>query len=425
MEDHQQLIYRLDNAANLYPAIRNKKRPSIFRVSAALFEPVDPEKLQKALDSTLKRFPGFSVKLRAGLFWHYFIHSDQNIPIQKDVLNPCMHMTMKSTGGFLIRVRYYRNKIALEAFHAITDGAGAMVFLKTLLAQYLKLSGFYIPATHGVLDCEKLSETAEFADQFHSFAQNSPIRKMPRTRAYHIKGTNLGPYEMKIITGTMPINALKHTAKLFDATITEYLTAIYMKIICDHQNTQAFKLKLPVKVQVPVNLRNYQNSKTLRNFSAFVSPSIDPAHGKYDFPEIVALVHHFLRYESTKKHLQSQVAANLRYANNPMIRILPLGLKNNLIFLGYKLMGPAYFTTTFSNLGMVNVPVEMEKHIQSFSLILGATEGTSISAGAIGYKDHVRIAFSRIIQETDVERRFFRFLIEHGIPVRVESYPED
>jgi NRPS condensation-like uncharacterized protein len=422
---HQQKIYRLDNAANLYPAIRNKKRPGVFRVSASLTKPVDPPTLQIALDNTLKRIPGFSVKMRSGLFWHYFIHSNEKVLIQKDVLNPCMHMTMRSTGGFLIRVRYHQHKIALEAFHAITDGAGAMVFLKTLLAQYLTLSGFPIPATHGILDCRDRPLDEEFADRFHSFAQNSPIRKIPRSRAYHIKGTNLAHDDIKIITGTMPISALKQTAKLFNATITEFLTAAFMKVLCDHQHAQTSKLRLPVEVQVPVNLRNFSASKTLRNFSAFVTPSIDPAHGKYDFSEIVELVHHFIRFESSKKHLQSQVASNLRYAKNTLIRMLPLGLKNNLIFLGYKLMGPAFFTSTFSNLGVVKVPTEMEEHVRSFSLILGPTQGTSISASALGYKDHVRVSFSRKIKETEVEKRFFRFLVEHKIPVLVEEYPED
>jgi NRPS condensation-like uncharacterized protein len=425
VNDHLPKIYRLDNAANLYPAIRNKKRPGVFRVSASLTKPVDPNTLQIALDNTLNRIPGFSVKLRSGLFWHYFVHSSEKVLIQKDVLNPCMHMTMRSTGGFLIRVRYHQEHIALEAFHAITDGAGAMIFLKTLLAQYLTLSGFPIPSTHGILDCSDLPKEEEFTDQFHLFAQNSPIRKVPRSRAYHVKGTSLGHDDIKIITGTIPINPLKQTAKLFNVTITEFLTAAFMKVLCDHQQSQIFKLRLPIEVQVPVNLRNLHKTKTLRNFSAFVTPSIDPAHGKYEFSEIVQLVHHFIRYESTKKHLQSQVASNLRYADNTIIRMLPLGLKNNLIFLGYKLMGPAFFTSIFSNLGIVKIPAEMEEHVRSFNIILGPTQGTSISSAALGYKGNVRISFSRVINETEVEKRFFRFLIEHGIPVLVESYPED
>ena len=423
-EKKQKKIYRLDNAANLYPAIRNKNRPGVFRVSADLVEPVNPDTLQAALDITLKRIPGFSVKLRSGLFWHYFQHVDRKIVVQKDVSNPCTHMTEESTGGFLIRVRYNQNRIALESFHSITDGAGAMTFLKTLIAQYLNLSGIFISATNGVLNCKNSPLDDENSDQFPSFARKKPIRKVGKSRAFHVRGTNLPSDEMKIIKGKVPINALKHSAKNFNVTITEYLASIYLKVIHDYQLVHSIRLKLPIKLQIPVNLRKFQNTKTLRNFSAFVTPSIYPIHGEYTFLEIVELVQHYLRYETNKKHLQAQVAANLKYADNILIRLLPLAFKNNLILLGYKLMGPEYFTSTLSNLGMVRIPEEMKNHVKSFNFILGATNGTNISCAALGYQDDIHISFSRVIEETDIERRFFTFLVEHGIPVYVESYQE-
>jgi NRPS condensation-like uncharacterized protein len=418
-------IYRLDNAANLYPAIRNQKRPGVFRVSATLNEPVNPKILQTALNTTLKRIPGFSVKLRSGLFWHYFVHSDQIMTIQEDVINPCQQMTTASAGGFLIRIRYHYKTIALEAFHAITDGTGAMVFLKTLVAQYLTLLGVTIPATHGILDCNTSPQEDENSDFFSSFGGQSPTRKVINPRAFHVKGTPLDPSTMRIITGTVPINVLKQTTGLYHVTITEYLVAVFMKVLVDHQLSQAIRLKLPIKVQVPVNLRQFSPGDTLRNFSAYVTPSIDPAQGEYTFPEIVELVHHFLRYEGTKKHLQSQVAANVRYARNPLIRMLPLAIKNNIIFLGYALMGPVLFTSTLSNLGLIEVPEEMKAHVDSFGITLGATRGTNISCAVLGYRDDVKITFSRVISETEVERGFFRFLVEHGIPVHVETRPEE
>ncbi len=417
-------IYRLDNTANLYPAISNKKRPGVFRVSATLNNEINPAFLQTALDKTLIRIPGFSVKLRSGLFWHYFIHSDQKLLIQQDVSNPCTEMTAKSNDGFLMRVRYHQNRIAVEFFHALTDGTGAMIFLKTLLALYLQLCGLSIPAKNGVLETTEQPKEVENSDQFHAFAAKSPIRKTINSQAFHVKGTKLDPDEMRIIHGTIPINALKHTASAYGVSITEYLTAVFMKVLYDCQVSNRINLQLPVKVQVPVNLRKFTAEKTLRNFSAFVTPSINPRHGKYSFLEITELVHHFIRYETTKKHLQSQVAANLRYGTNPFIRLLPLGLKNNLIHLGYKLKGPIFFTSVFSNLGLIQVPEEMKKHIRSFGFILGATTGTNISCAALGYKGNVRISFSRVIKETEVERRFFRFLVERGLPVHVESFQE-
>jgi len=419
-----QRIYRLDNTANLYPAIRNKKRPGVFRVSATLYQQVDPVLLQSALDLTLMRIPGFSVRLRSGLFWHYFVHTDEKLLVKSDVLNPCTQMTDESNHGFLIRVRYYKDRIALEIFHALTDGVGAMVFLKTLVAQYLRHLGTKIPATDGVLNCDVKPLGEENSDQFQTFARNSPTRKTSRSIAYHVRGSAIDPDDIRIIYGKTPIASLKNASKKLNVTITEYLAAVYIKVLSDFQRDHSIQLKLPVKVQVPVNLRNYFETKTLRNFSAFVTPFINPERGNYSFNEIVELVHHFLHYETTKKHLRGQVAGNLRYSKNPLIRMLPLGIKNNLIYLGYQLMGPAFFTSIFSNIGMVHVPEQMKAHVKSFRFMLGPTHPTNISVAALGYKESVYITFSRVIEESEIERRFFRFLINEGIPVFVEAFEE-
>ena len=42
--------------------------------------------------------------------------------------------------SFLFEVTYYRNRINLEVFHVLTDGTGAMNFLKTLVSNYLTLA---------------------------------------------------------------------------------------------------------------------------------------------------------------------------------------------------------------------------------------------------------------------------------------------
>ena len=61
--------YRLDNAAKLYPAIKNRRWTAIFRISVDLDEPVDRELLQQALVMVTRRLGIFACRLRAGVFW--------------------------------------------------------------------------------------------------------------------------------------------------------------------------------------------------------------------------------------------------------------------------------------------------------------------------------------------------------------------
>ncbi len=417
-------LYRLDTSANLYTAIRGRKRPGVFRVSATLTQPVRPDLLQRALNTTLKRIPSFSVKLRSGLFWHYFVYSNDLLPIQENSSNPCGYISFKENSGFLIRVRYHGSRIAVEVFHSISDGAGAMVFLKTLIAQYLNLLGHSIPPTEGILDCREIPDPSESKDCFRIFAGSSTTRSHPKSRAYHIKGSLISPSNLNTITGTIPIEAARSETKKYGVSITEYMVAAYLFVLERIQLSEAPRYPLPIRIQVPVNLRNFHDTRTLRNFSAFVCPEIDPTKGKYTFEEILDLVHHFLHYEVTEKHLRAQVAANVRMVRNPFIRIMPLLIKNRIIYLGFKFIGPISFTSAISNLGLVNVPVEMAAHVKTFDLTLGASQDTNVSCGILGYKDNIRIFFSRVIEETHVEREFFSFLVRQGLPVAVESNKE-
>jgi NRPS condensation-like uncharacterized protein len=416
--------YRLDNAANVYPAIKSRRRPGLFRVSAILKEPVQPELLQQALNATLKRIPSFSVRMRSGLFWHYFCHSDDTIHIQEDVINPCMSLSSKKDNGFQIRVRHHDRRIALEVFHSVSDGSGAMVFLKTLLAQYLALRGISVPSTHGVLNCRTSPRLGEAADDFSAFAGRSTARSRRERRAYHVSGTKLPRHDIEIITGTLPVEAVKAESKRHGVSITEYLTGAYLHVLNGIQKAEHRLHPLPVKVQVPVSLRRFHATETLRNFSSYVCPGIDPTHGDYTFEEILSSVHHFLRYEITDKHLRSRVAANIQTERNLLVRMMPLFIKDRVISVGYKLSGPAIYTSVLTNLGVINIPPEMAQHIETFDFTLGPSQETNVNCAVLGYDDNLRIDFARVIEEPIVERAFFTFLVQQGIPVRVESNKE-
>ena len=82
--------YRLDNAGVLYSALKKEKYAPVYRFSAVMKEPVDSEKLQKAVDRTMPRFPGFRVRIRKGAFWCYFEPNEKPGPFVKpDIANPC------------------------------------------------------------------------------------------------------------------------------------------------------------------------------------------------------------------------------------------------------------------------------------------------------------------------------------------------
>ena len=93
---------KLDNSAMIYPAIRNARFSTMFRVSVTLTEEVDPKVLQAALEDTVMRIPFFGMRLRTGLFWRYLETNHRPGPfVQRDINNPCMPMPFKANNRYL------------------------------------------------------------------------------------------------------------------------------------------------------------------------------------------------------------------------------------------------------------------------------------------------------------------------------------
>ena len=131
---------RLDNAARIYPAIISRRITSMFRLAVILKDEINPDLLKTAVDNIAKRFPYYRVRLKSGFFWEYLEESNENISVSKERLPPCQ-MPRRKDRGYLFRILYFKKRIAVEFSHIITDGTGAMEFLKALLYEYLVLVG--------------------------------------------------------------------------------------------------------------------------------------------------------------------------------------------------------------------------------------------------------------------------------------------
>ncbi|MDL2235359.1 hypothetical protein LJC07_04295 [Christensenellaceae bacterium OttesenSCG-928-L17] len=409
--------YPLDNAANIYPVIQNSDWTAMFRLTAVMREEVDKEKLQNALDALRPRFPGFFVTLRAGVFWYYLETVNERMLVVDDMRYICRR---PERGEALFRVCCYRNRISLEISHIIADGSGAMVLFQTLLAQYLRECGVAIPAA--LYDVHAQPEDEEWKDSFLDYARpgRRPMRREPY--AYHPSGTPLYKGEQAIITGTLSVQEVLEVARKHKVSITEYLTATLMYVLYRMQLSERPRGKLkPVKVSVPVNLRKYYKTRTLRNFSQYLNPGIDPELGTFTFEETLAQVHHYFRFMFTEKNLNARMSQNVDAQQSLGLRVVPLFLKKAALRLVFELVGERVFSTVISNIGQVEFPQEMQPHIERVDLLLSTARHNAVECGVASCSDVLSITFTRHIEEAYVERMFFTTLVQMGLHVCVET----
>lgn len=100
-------------------------------VAVRLKEDVKPDVLRRALDDTILLFDSFRVPSSQGLF-SGIISKPIEPEISEEKTDPCAYIDPSLNNQFLFKVSYYRNRISLEVFHAITDGTSAINFLKEL-----------------------------------------------------------------------------------------------------------------------------------------------------------------------------------------------------------------------------------------------------------------------------------------------------
>lgn len=418
--------YKLDLSAIVYPTLQRHDFSSVYRLSVVLREEIQPEVLQKALDMTLPRFPTYKAAIRKGLFWRYLEPNDRPGPfVQEDVKNPCQPMHFKANNRYLIRVYYFRNRIALEAHHSLGDGTGGMCVLQTLTATYLRLLGHNEIQNGGfVLDIDESPDSEELEDAYMRYANAKVCPPRLQEKAYRVRGTAEPFYTLNIIDGIMSVSEVMEVAKRYQATITEYLNAVLLQALLTKQLKENRIRLRPVKIAMPVNLRRFFASGTLRNFITMIYPGVDPRLGDYSFEEIVVQVHNYMRYYINEKLLRGDITTNAATQRHPLIRVVPLFLKDLVVRTFYTKVQDRNSSAGLTNMGAMKVPEGMKPYIERFDIYMGQPFSRRTNCAIISFGDVLTVNFASSIIEADVERYFFRRLVQDGIHVRIESNRE-
>ena len=412
--------YKLDNAALIYPAIDRTGWNSVFRLTATMNNPIDTNILQQALDDCMQRYPFYNVSLRDGLFWHYFqnLTTKPTIELEKDY--PCRPFVFDKDKQ-IFRVLYYNSTISFETFHSLADGGGAIQFFNTLLVRYCILSGVAVDnlAKYN-LNALDLPDPEESEDAFNRYADGGKPSPRGEPKAYAITGAMESVDILYSYTGRVDVAELKALAKSYNATINEFLSAVYMQVMIQEKHRTSPKDKRPVKLSVPVNLRRMFPSKTMRNFSQFINLCIPVEKENAPLQEIVDIV----REQSavlTKDYVMGIINANVSSEKNFFVRIMPLFIKDFVLNIIYSRVGENLFTSTISNLGIISLPPELKDYVVSYNALLGSTKLNKINLTVSSYNNTTALTFTTRLKDNRLVRAFFGVLTSLGLTVTMHT----
>ena len=423
----------LDNSAKIWPALLSPRHSTMFRLTACLVEPIRLARLQSALSDIMGRFPYFDVELRRGLFWYYIeSHRATETAVEADSVNPCMNAALIGKGHLPLRVRAFNTRISVEFSHMITDGTGALTFLRALVTRYCELSGTSCSPLEGLPRMGEVVDPREWEDSYPAaiVASTSGLPRIPPPEtAFRMPSALLPTGTYRVISGLLPASEVVALAKQQGVSLTEYVAAVLLYCLQDIQERRLTThgrwghLK-PIRLTVPVNLRPMFDSRTMRNFFLFVDPGIDPRLGRYTFEEIADQVHHHMRFNLQKKRMRLMITRNVRGEQSILNRLMPAFVKDAVLQVVFHFLGDRRYSLGLSNLGRVQLPPELNGAFSHWVFTPPPSPVSKVNCAVLSWQDTLCVTFGSMARGTELEQEFFRFFSSKGLSVYVESNAE-
>lgn len=411
---------RLDNAAKIFPPASSKRDSKVFRFACELYEEVQPEALQSALEKTIEMFPIFKSVLRKGLFWYYLEESSIRPIVHTENNLPCSPLYDGDRRSLLFRVTYYKRRINLEVHHAITDGTGAMQFLRLLVYHYLGVlyaNEFPDGLPPMDYDASLTQRKADSFQKYYSGIQHVKMKKIPPS--YQIRGARFPIGQMRILEGVMSANAVLDVAHRYNATMTAFLSAVLLCAIYEEMPIRRKHEK--IVLMVPVNLRKYFASQSARNFFSILRVGHCFGDKGNTLEEVVDQMSQILKHELTSEQLGRRMNELAALEHNVFARLVPLVFKD-IGMAAANRMARRAITASISNMGRVTMPPELSKYIRQFDVF---TSTDRLQMCMCSYQDRLVLSFTSAFVNTDIVRRFFRTLSEMGIEMEIVSSQMD
>ena len=408
---------RLDNSAKIFPMSTGKKYSTVFRLSVVLKEKIQPNVLREALNQTLEKYQSFKVRMKAGFFWYYLEHNSKPPIVEEERDYPCKYINARYNNNYLFKVTYFKNKVNIDIFHSLTDGNSGTTFFKEIIYTYLEL-----------LHPEVLNEEERRLRKIEYDTEDSYMKNYDKKaksnasgkKAYILKGKKIKLGAVSAIHQMIDLDDLKTESKKHEATITQYLTAVLMYAIYQ-ENYMKAKGKKPIKICIPVNLKKFFPSKTMSNFFSYITVEAQMKKEHLDtFEKILAFVKKDFYKRLTEEEIMKTMSTNVKIGNNPLIRLVPLAVKKVIVRLSY-LEIRKYTTTTFSNIGRIGIIGKYKDYIDYFFMLIAPEPVEKIKCSSCTFENKMVFSFTSILQNNQIEKRFYEFLKDKGMKIEIES----
>lgn len=400
---------KLDNAALIFPATRSRRDTRVFRFYCELNEEIQEELLQEALDRALVQYPVFLSVMRKGLFWFYMEKTEQKALVHREEKPPCSHIYIPDRKSLLFQVSYYKNRINLEVFHVLTDGTGATQFIREIVKYYILLAHSRENLPDIPLMDESITAKDQEDDSFSRYYENTTRTRGRKERAFQISRKYADPYELQLTEWVLPVDQVLGKARELKVSMTVFLTTVFLCAIGQEMTRR--QRRKPVRLMIPINLRNYFPSQSMLNFFGWLTAGYKFAPDTIDFQEVLVSVKECFEKELSKERVAQRMNVFTGLEKHPILRMTPLEMKNIFLQAGSNFT-TSELTAVFSNMSVVKMPQEYVPYIHQFG-VYTSTDKTELCM--CSFQNRLALGFTSRQDSKNIERNFLQILADMGI----------
>ncbi len=412
--ENERRYLELDNAAIVYPLGMRQHEMPMFRLSAKLKKNIIPELLQIALDITIKRFPGFACTVKNGFFWNYLETNNKPIQIEEEKDIPCKPISRLSRTYRSFRVFYFKSRISIEFFHVLTDGNGGLIFLKTLLREYFRLIGTLIPIENGILDINGTIDEAELVNEFKNAKGNGDFNTFVDGRSLQLKGKRIKAPMSKIIHFVLNVDELKKITKKYNCTVTTYICALMFLAA----KPCIKKKEGPFNIQIPVNMRKFNKSKTLRNYSMYFNASVN-VKDISNKEDLIKEIGKQIKEKGSLENMGKMMETTGKLINS--LSLVPRFLKNIVLQLVYGSFANSMIGLSLSNLGNIDMPKKLKEEIDKMYFLLSPGSPNRATATMATINKSVVFTIVKNSDDDTFENKINELFKKDGLKFKVEG----
>lgn len=404
---------KIDTAAIMFSSLSTKQWGRTFAYSAHMKSDVRKDLLEKACINVKDRFPSVFAYVEKGFFWNYLALTDALPEIREEDARGMLPITYTRDGKPDFRITYKDNRINLECSHSLGDGKGIFVFFNALLEEYACLCD----------NAESQKEPVGVAkmrihNSYEEYYDKGEKAKNDLPKAFSLSD-EFTDNKLSLLFAEMNSSEIKKLAHKYGLTVTEYLTAVLIFAVI--KSTEK-SITQPVSIAVPVNLRRFFQSKSLRNFTIQSAVSYFPEQ-KTDITlsDVISGTKGQLKAQLRNSELVKTVNKYGALVNNPVIRIVPNVIKTPVMKTMQKKTHEAY-TSIFTNYGVCSLSENAARHTEKIRFINGDTReyGLGVTVSCISYGDTLSLCFSYAFENTVWFEKCMEILKEQGVQVSVE-----